>query len=456
MRTRPHRSTSRSRFPPTPAHPQLSAQRAASPSDGPSPGSYPAARPSPRSVAQLVSGGILIDAPSKLFGLPFTAFDVACCMGKESVCKLLLEAQPAGDWWECSLDLATSRVSEIAEYVRDQEKHKNCVQLLRRRKVLAGLHSELYKSVEQGDEKRVLAILEQGLVRISDKETPSDHVRSEELMTLAMKNYDVQMLTLLQAFAKVNTPVHLQHALVQLGELYGDTTETTLLKTALAAPFVMKVQSLLVAGVVLREPELQNDKAYHVYFERLLSDLCVGGSINNAIFVELLLGARVDPNVGQIRVGRTPLLQACLSTETATVKTVKLLLDAKASADTPAVPVFFGPSGTIMATPLSATILRCDSAVTKLVLDALRWRVNKTELAALVSMTPLVRKHDLVRTPADSALDKCLYHLCARACAVWADQHRGLRVVHQAPAQAERISRALQNTSSDDRDARAA
>ena len=372
-------------------------------------------------------------------------------MGKESVCKLLLEAQPAGDWWECSLDLATSRVSEIAEYVRDQEKHKNCVQLLRRRKVLAGLHSELYKSVEQGDEKRVLAILEQGLVRISDKETPSDHVRSEELMTLAMENYDVQMLTLLQAFAKVNTPVHLQHALVQLGELYGDTTETTLLKTALAAPFVMKVQSLLLAGVVLREPELQNDN-----FERLLSDLCVGGSINNAIFVELLLGARVDPNVGQIRVGRTPLLQACLSTETATVKTVKLLLDAKASADTPAVPVFFGPSGTIMATPLSATILRCDSAVTKLVLDALRWRVNKTELAALVSMTPLVRKHDLVRTPADSALDKCLYHLCARACAVWADQHRGLRVVHQAPAQAERISRALQNTSSDDRDARAA
>ena len=142
--------------------------------------------------------------------------------------------------------------------------------------------------------------------------------------------------------------------------------------------------------------------------------------------MELLLGARVDPNVGQIRVGRTPLLQACLSTETATVKTVKLLLDAKASADTPAVPVFFGPSGTIMATPLSATILRCDSAVTKLVLDALRWRVNKTELAALVSMAPLVRKHDLVRAPADSALDKCLYHLCARACAVWADQHRGL------------------------------
>ena len=336
-------------------------------------------------------------APSKLFHLPFTAFDVACCMGKESVCEMLLGvfyAQPGADWWQGSLDLFTSHASLIAEYVQDQEKHTRCVQLLKRCTVYAGLKSKLYKSVEQGDEKEVRALLEQ--VSISDKGEAVDLMRGQ-LMALAATN--PQVLALLQSFGKVNTPAHLQLALLQLGDVFDSKeagiTEETLL--ARAMPHFAQAQNLVEGGVVLRGPKSKNDRAHRVCLEEFLSKLCADESKHIPTIVHLLLEARVDPNAARVQHDRTPLFRACLN---GGAETVKLLLNAKASADTPAVRVTFGSDTTINATPLVAAVLRADSgAVTKLVLDALRWRVSKTGLAALVSMAPLVRKLEMVRPP---------------------------------------------------------
>ena len=327
------------------------------------------------------------EAPSKLFNLPFTAFDVACCMGKESVCKMLLgvlHAQPGADWWQGSLELFTSQASAIAEYVQDQEKHTRCVQLLKRCKVFAGLKSKLYESVEQGEEQQARALLEK--VSISD-----DALMRSQLVALAAKNNNLQMLALLQAFGKVNTPAHLQQALLQLGLVVrskeDDTTDTLAL--------VAEVQCLVNCGIVLREPKNGKDETSCLYLESFLSYFCAHESKHTSAVVHLLLDARVDPNAARVGNPHTPLINACLHAET---ETVKLLLDAKASAETPAIRVTFGPDIIINATPLVAAILRGDSgSATGLVLDALRWHVSKTGLASLVSMAPSVRKLQLVR-----------------------------------------------------------
>ena len=337
------------------------------------------------------------EAPSKLFNLPFTAFDVACCMGKESVCKMLLgvlHAQPGADWWQGSLELFTSQASAIAEYVQDQEKHTRCVQLLKRCTVLAELKSKLYKSVEQGDEKEVLALLKQ--VSISGKGEAGDLMRGQ-LMALAANN--LQVLALLQNFGKVNTPAHLQLALLELtcvldSEKAGSTEETLL---ARARPHFAQAQNLVEGGVVLRGPKSKNDQANRVCLEEFLSKLCADESKYIPSIVNLLLEARVDPNAARVQDDRTPLFRACLK---GGAETVKLLLNAKASADIPAIRLTYDSDTIINTTPLVAAVLRADSgAVTKLVLDALRWRVSKTGLAALVSMAPLVRKLEMVRPP---------------------------------------------------------
>ena len=303
---------------------------------------------------------------------------------------MLVGAQSGADWWKVSLDLVTSQASAIAEYVQDEEKHKRCVQLLRRCKVLAGFRSKLYKSVDQGDEKQARALLEQ--VSISD-----DALMRSQLMALATKNNNLQMLALLQAFAKVNTPAHLQQALLQLGRVaQSEKDNITDTLRARAKPLVAEVQSLLNCGVVLREPKNGKDEASRLCLESFLSCLCARKSDHISVVVHLLLEARVDPNAARVGSPHTPLINACLHAETATVK---LLLDAKASAETPAIRVTFGRSDIIInATPLVAAILRGDSgAATGLVLDALRWQVSKTGLASLVSMAPSVRKLQLVR-----------------------------------------------------------
>ena len=316
-------------------------------------------------------------------------------MGKESVCEMLLgvlDAQPGADRWQGSLDLFTSQASAIAEYVQDQEKHTRCVQLLKRCKVFAGLKSKLYKSVEQGNEKEVLALLKQ--VSISDKGEAGDFMRGQ-LMALAT---NPQVLALLQVFGKVNTPAHLQLALLQLGCVFSEEDGITETLLARAKSHFAQAQSLIKGGVVLCEPKSENDQAHRLCLDDLFSDLCADRSNYIPSIVHLLLEARVDPNAARVRDERTPLFRACLHGR---AETVKLLLDAKASADTPAARVAFGSDSTIInTTPLVAAILRADSgAITKLVLDALHWRVSKTGLAALVSMAPFVKKHELVRPP---------------------------------------------------------
>jgi len=233
-------------------------------------------------------------------------------------------------------------------------------------------------------------------VSISGKGEAGDLMRGQ-LMALAANN--LQVLALLQNFGKVNTPAHLQLALLQLGYVFDSEedgiTEETLL--ARARPHFAQAQNLVVGGVVLREPKSKNDQANRVCLEEFLSELCADESKYIPSIVHLLLEARVDPNAARVRDGRTPLFRACLN---GGAETVKLLLDAKASADTPAVRVTFGSDTTINATPLVAAIVRADSGtVTKLVLDALHWRVSKTGLATLVSMAPFVRKLEMVRPP---------------------------------------------------------
>ena len=353
--------------------------------------------PSPRLATQLVSNGVSADAPSKRFNLPFTALDVACCMGKESVCEMLLDSAPG--LWKGSLDLITSQGSAIAEYVQDQEKHQRCVRLLKRRKVLAGLKSNLYKSVEQGDENEVRALLEQ--VSISDERDSGDLT---QLTALAIKNTNYQVLSLLQRFGKVNTPAHLQHALLQIGRVLQSKEDSTNTETTLPRAFMLlfsQAVSLVDAGVVLREPKSRNDQTHCLCLEDFLSELCACHRWHIPAVVHLLLKARVDPNAARVGT-RTPLLRACLHGRT---ETVKLLLDANASADPPAINIEFGPDRhTINTTPLVATILQGDhggdsASATELVLDALRWRVSKTGLAALVSMAPVVKKLEMVHPP---------------------------------------------------------
>ena len=402
-----------------------------------------------RLAAQLVSNGVSTDATSTLFPLPFTAFDVACCTGKESVCSMLVGVQSGADWWKGSLDLVTSQASAVAEYVQDQAKHKRCVQLLMWCKALARVKSLLYQSVEQGDEKQVRTLLEQ--VSISD-----DALTRNQLMTLAIKNNNLQVLALLQAFGKVNTPAHLQHALLQLGRV-AQSEEDGITETLLAQamPLLAEAQTLVKSGVVLREPKNGRDETARLCLESFLSGLCATESKHIFIVVHLLLEARVDPDAARVRDPRAPLVQACLHAETATVK---LLLDAKASADTPAIRVTFGRSDIVInATPLVATILRGDSgSATKLVLDALRWRVSKTGLASLVSMAPSVRKLQLVCPPPHALSSR---HASRCACFLCADHHRGLLSRLRALAQAERhaaISRARQGPGADGGAARAA
>ena len=162
-------------------------------------------------------------------------------------------------------------------------------------------------------------------------------------------------------------------------------------------PHFAQAQNLVVGGVVLREPKSKNDQTNRLCLEELFCDICADKSKYMPSIVNLLLEARVDPNAARVRDDRTPLFRACLN---GGAETVKLLLDAKASADTPAVRVTFGSDTTINATPLVAAIVRADSGtVTKLVLDALHWRVSKTGLATLVSMAPFVRKLEMVRPP---------------------------------------------------------
>ena len=214
-------------------------------------------------------------------------------------------------------------------------------------------------------------------------------------MTLAN---NPQVLALLQFFGKVNTPAHLQLVLLQLRNIYtpeDGITETLLL--ARARTYFAQAKSLVKGGVVLREPKSRNDQVHRLCNEEFLSALCADDSKRIPTIVLLLLEARVDPNAARLPLDERPLVRACLY---GGAETVKLLLDAKASADTPAVRVTLGSTIIINATPLVAAIVRADSgAVTKLVLDALHWRVSKTGLATLVSMAPVVRELEMVRPP---------------------------------------------------------
>ena len=323
-------------------------------------------------------------------------------MGKVSVCEMLLDAQPGASWLNDSLDLVTRQANAIAEYINDQEKHKQCVELLKRRMEHAVLTSMLYTSVEQGDEKNVRALL----AHVSIAEMVSDEGDSGELMRLQLialasqNNKDLRVLTLLQAFLKVNTHQHLQDALLKIGCVF-ETAENGSTPEALIAqllPFCLQSRALIDAGVVLREAKSQVGQKRRLCLEGLLYQLCPDGAKYAPHVVQLLLDAKVDPNVAGLRAlknsPQTPLFRACLHGQ---AHTVRLMLDANASADTPAVVVTLG-SGTINATPLVATILKGNSAThTKLVLDALGWRVSKTGLAALVSMAPMVRELEMVR-----------------------------------------------------------
>ena len=352
--------------------------------------------------AQLLSNGVSADARATLFNLPFTAFDVACCMGKVSVCEMLLDAQPGADWLKGSLNLVTRQASAFAEYINDQEKHKQCVALLQRRKQHAVLTSTLCESVEQGDEKRVRALLAHvSIAEMVFDEGDSGELMRLQLIALASQNgKDLRMLTLLQALLKVNTHKHLQEALEQIACVFEAAEEGSTLE-ALAPqllPFGLQAQALIEAGVVLREAKSQTGQKRRVCLENLLCQLCPDGAKVAPAIVQLLLNAKVDPNAAAVRAfddsPQTPLFRACLHGQ---AQTVKLLLDANASADTPAVVVSLG-SARINATPLMATILHGNSGPhTKLVLDALGWRVSKTGLAALVSIAPLVRDLEMVR-----------------------------------------------------------
>lgn len=307
---------------------------------------------------------------------------------------MLLDAQPGANWLKGSLDLVTRQASAIAEYIHDQEKHKQCVELLERRTML-------YTRVEQGDEEGVRALLAQeSIAEMVSNEGDSGDLLRRKLIALASQNSgDLRVLTLLQAFFKVNTHKHLQDALVQIACVFeaaedGSTTEALI---AEALPFCLQARALTDAGVVLLEAKSQVSRKRRLCLENLLFRLCPDGARYAPYVVQLLLEAKVDPDAAGHRafngIPQTPLFRACLQGQ---AHTVRLLLDANAAADTPAVVVTLGP-GPINATPLVATILN-SGAHTKLVLDALGWRVSKTGLAALVSMAPAVRELEMVRS----------------------------------------------------------
>ena len=352
---------------------------------------------------QLLSNGVSADARATLFNLPFTAFDVACCMGKVSVCEMLLDAQPGADWLKGSIDLVTRQASAIAEYINDQEKYKQCVELLQRRVQHAVLTSTLYESVEQGDEKRVRALLAHvSIAQMVSDEGDSGELMRLQLIALASQNSkNLRVLTLLQAFLKANTHKHLQEALMHIAVVFGAAEDGSNMEELVPEflPFCLQAGALIDAGVVLREAKSQTGQKRRVCLENLLCKLCPDEAKYAPHVLQLLLNAKVDPNAAGVRAfddsPQTPLFRACLHGH---AHTVKLLLDANASADTPAVVVSLGSGTTINATPLVATILKGNSPThTELVLDALGWRVSKTGLAALVSMAPTVREFEMVR-----------------------------------------------------------
>jgi len=125
---------------------------------------------------------------------------------------MLLDAQPCANWFKGSLDLVTRQASTIAEYIHNQEKHKQCVALLERRAEHAGLTLMLYKSVEQGDEKSVRALLAQVSIAeiVSDKGDSGELMRHQLIALASQDSRNLRVLTLLQAFLKVNTYKSLQ------------------------------------------------------------------------------------------------------------------------------------------------------------------------------------------------------------------------------------------------------
>ena len=315
---------------------------------------------------------------------------------------MLLDAQPCANWFKGSLDLVTRQASAFAEYIHDQEKHKQCVELLERRIMQSAAVSMLYESVEQGDEKGVRALLAQvSIAEIVSDEGESGELMRRQLIALASQNSrNTRVLTLLQAFLKMNTHKHLQDALMQVAFVFGAAEDGSNMEELVPEflPFCLQAGALIETGVVLREAKSQTGQKRRVCLENLLCKLCPDGAKLAPSIVQLLLNAKVDPNAAGVRAfddsPQTPLFCACLHGQ---ALTVKLLLDANASADTPAVVVSLG-SGTINATPLVATILHGNSGPhTKLVLDALGWRVSKTGLAALVSIAPLARELEMVR-----------------------------------------------------------
>ena len=209
------------------------------------------------------------------------------------------------------------------------------------------------------------------------------------------------MLTLLQAFLKVNTHKHLQDALMHIAVVFGAAEDGSNMEELVPELSLICLQAgaLIEAGVVLREAKSQTGQKRRVCLENLLCQLCPDRAKYAPAIVQLLLNAKVDPNAAAVRAfddsPQTPLFRACLHGH---AHTVRLLLDANASADTPAVVVSLGSGTTINATPLVATILKGNSPThTELVLDALGWRVSKTGLAVLVSMAPTVREFEMVR-----------------------------------------------------------
>ena len=145
---------------------------------------------------------------------------------------MLLDAQPCANWFKGSLDLVTRQASTIAEYIHDQEKHKQCVALLERRAEHAGLTLMLYKSVEQGDEKSVRALLAQVSIAemVSDKGDSGELMRLQLIALASQNSKDLRMLTLLQALLKVNTHQHLQNALLKIGCVFEAAEEGSTLE----------------------------------------------------------------------------------------------------------------------------------------------------------------------------------------------------------------------------------
>jgi hypothetical protein len=318
------------------------------------------------------------------------------------------------------------------------------------------------KSVTDGDATRVRSLLDQradpSLHRISD-----DNVG---LLHIPASNSDLKMTALLREACGMNTPKDLQHALVTLYDLTRKKVEDKDKNTVAGSIhfFSHNAQAMVEAGVVLPQPTtatdalerrtwgpnpagpadrrpicrsrfgaptmVQNNRDMSVEsmsrVEMMLFTICVWRGSPNRGNVELLLKARVDPNVPglagrkclrspdgvsrSMEPGCTPLLHACLDSD---VTTVKLLLEANASADTPAFDLGeqFGA-----VTPLSASYLEASPGCTKAVLDALGWRVSKTGLPALATVAPYLRWQRPVRRSNELCPHVCLLISSVRAC----------------------------------------